>query len=60
MEYRRIASETPGVLSNRWPTIEAIVAAFAARDADAAEKAMMQHMTNVHLSTIERMESRQG
>jgi len=34
---------------------EAIVAAFSARDADAAERAMVVHMRNVHCSTLDAM-----
>jgi GntR family transcriptional regulator, transcriptional repressor for pyruvate dehydrogenase complex len=55
MEYRRIASETPGVLKRSLADHEAIVAAFVARDPDAAEKAMLQHMMNVHHSTLDAM-----
>jgi GntR family transcriptional regulator, transcriptional repressor for pyruvate dehydrogenase complex len=57
MEYRRVASETPGVLKQSLADHERIVAAFTARDADAAEEAMMEHMRNVHRSTIEAMEA---
>ena len=57
MEYRRIASETPGVLKRSLADHEAIVAAFIARDPDAAEKAMLQHMKNVHHSTLDAMEA---
>ena len=55
MEYRRIASETVGVLSQSLADHEAIVAAFSARDADAAEQAMVVHMRNVHRSTLDAM-----
>jgi len=56
MEYRRIASETAGVLRQSLADHEAIVAAFSARDADAAEKAMVVHMRNVHRSTLDAMD----
>ena len=56
MEYRRIASETPGVLRQSLADHEAIVAAFASRDANAAVSAMHLHMRNVHRSTIKAME----
>jgi DNA-binding FadR family transcriptional regulator len=36
---------------------ELIVAAFMARDPDAAEKAMREHMRNVHRSTLDAMEA---
>jgi DNA-binding FadR family transcriptional regulator len=55
MEYRRIASETQGVLKQSLADHEAIIAAFAARDPAAAEKAMMEHMRNVHRSTLDAM-----
>ena len=55
MEYRRIASETAGVLGQSLADHEAIVAAFSARDADAAERAMVVHMRNVHCSTLDAM-----
>jgi GntR family transcriptional repressor for pyruvate dehydrogenase complex len=51
MEYRRIASETPGVLKQSLADHEAIVAAFAARDRARARHAMEIHMENVHRST---------
>src|SRR5215831_1754503 len=55
MEYRRMASETPGVLRQSLADHEAVVATFIARDPDAAEKAMVQHMRNVHRSTLDAM-----
>ena len=55
MEYRRIASETPGVLRQSLADHQQIVAAFVSRDPDAAEKAMIRHMENVHRSTLEAM-----
>jgi GntR family transcriptional repressor for pyruvate dehydrogenase complex len=55
MEYRRIASETPGVLKQSHADHEKIVAALAARDPDASEKAMVAHMRNVHRSTLDAM-----
>jgi GntR family transcriptional regulator, transcriptional repressor for pyruvate dehydrogenase complex len=60
MEYRRIASETPGVLRQSLADHRKIVAAFAARDPDAAEEAMAQHMRNVHRSTVDAMAEGQG
>jgi GntR family transcriptional repressor for pyruvate dehydrogenase complex len=55
MEYRRIASETAGVLRQSLADHEAIVAALARPDADAAAMAMRAHMHNVHLSTLQVM-----
>lgn len=56
MEYRRIAAETPGVLSQSFLDHEQILAALEARDSDAAEAAMVRHMTNVHQSTVDAMD----
>jgi GntR family transcriptional repressor for pyruvate dehydrogenase complex len=56
MEYRRIAAETPGVLSQSFRDHEEILAALEARDSDAAEAAMVRHMTNVHQSTVDAMD----
>jgi GntR family transcriptional regulator, transcriptional repressor for pyruvate dehydrogenase complex len=57
MEYRRLASEKPGVLTQSLRDHEAIVVALAGRDPDAAEKAMVLHMRNVHRSTLDAMET---
>lgn len=58
MEYRRIASETPGVLGQSLADHERIVAALAVRDGEAAAGAMRTHMQNVHRSTLDAMERR--
>jgi DNA-binding FadR family transcriptional regulator len=55
MEYRRIASETPCVLQQSLADHQAIVAAFTARDPEAARRAMDVHMQNVHRSTRDAM-----
>jgi GntR family transcriptional regulator, transcriptional repressor for pyruvate dehydrogenase complex len=55
MEYRRMASETPGVLQQSLADHRTIMAAFVARDPDAAQAAMEVHMRNVHTSTREAM-----
>jgi GntR family transcriptional repressor for pyruvate dehydrogenase complex len=55
MEYRRIASQTPGILRQSLADHKAIVAALAAADPDAAQTAMAAHMGNVHKSTKEAM-----
>ena len=59
MEYRRISSETPGVLNQSFADHRVIVAALEARDGAAAEAAMVQHMSNVHASTVAAMERKQ-
>jgi GntR family transcriptional repressor for pyruvate dehydrogenase complex len=56
MEYRRIASETPGVLKQSLADHEVIVAALERRDGDAAAQAVEQHLRNVHRSTVDAME----
>jgi DNA-binding FadR family transcriptional regulator len=58
MEYRRIASETPGVLRQSLADHEQIVAALVLRDPDAAARAVETHLINVHRSTIAAMETR--
>ncbi len=55
MEYRRMASETPGVLTQSLVDHRAIVAALEARDPQAAAKAAERHISNVHRSTIDAM-----
>lgn len=55
MEYRRVASETPGVIAQSVRDHEAIVAALAAGDPDRTAAAMEQHMRNVDRSTREAM-----
>ena len=56
MEYRRIASETPGVLRQSIEDHEVIVAAIEKRDGEAAAKAVERHLRNVHRSTVDAME----
>jgi GntR family transcriptional regulator, transcriptional repressor for pyruvate dehydrogenase complex len=51
MEYRRVASERPGVLRQSVADHGAIVAALTARDPEAAKAAMEVHIRNVHEST---------
>ncbi|HEY0920924.1 FadR/GntR family transcriptional regulator [Devosia sp.] len=55
MEYRRVASETPGVITQSVRDHEAIVEALAAHDPDRTAAAMEQHMKNVDRSTREAM-----
>lgn len=60
MEYRRIAAATPGVLARSLAEHRVIVAALAARDAAATEKAMQAHLQSVHESTLEVMQAAAG
>ncbi len=60
MEYRRVASETPGVLRRSLADHEQIVEALASRDPDAAEKATVAHMRNVYRSTLDAMDGSPG
>lgn len=52
MEYRRIATQSSAVLRQSVVDHQAIVAALAARDPDAAARAMTGHMKNIHASTL--------
>ncbi|MDQ0474476.1 FadR/GntR family transcriptional regulator [Labrys wisconsinensis] len=58
LEYRRIAAETPGAIQQSFADHQAILAAFAAHDAEAAARAMETHMANVHRSTVAAMGGR--
>lgn len=55
-EYRRIASETPGVLQQSLADHHAILAALERGDGVAAETAMVRHMGSVHRTTVAAME----
>jgi DNA-binding FadR family transcriptional regulator len=55
LEYRRMASETPGVLQQSIRDHKAITAALAARDQEGAGAAMARHMSGVHASTVRAM-----
>lgn len=55
MEYRRVASETPGVIEQSVRDHEAIVNALAAHDPERTAAAMEEHMRNVDRSTREAM-----
>ncbi|MEO9299765.1 FadR/GntR family transcriptional regulator [Devosia alba] len=52
MEFRRLASETPGILAQSHRDHRVILAALSARDADAAATAAASHMRNVFESTL--------
>ena len=51
LEFRRVASETPSVISRSIKDHKAIVRAIAGRDAEAARAAMVAHMRHVLTST---------
>jgi hypothetical protein len=51
MEYRRIASETPGVISRSLIDHEGIIKALASRNAERARAAMIQHTSSIHQTT---------
>jgi len=52
LEFRKRASETPGVLEQSYRDHCALLAALRARDPDAAARAAARHMQNVYRSTI--------
>ncbi|GAB5376154.1 MAG: FCD domain-containing protein [Acuticoccus sp.] len=52
LEFRKRASETPGVLEQSLADHRVLLNALKARDADGAAKAAAQHMKNVFKSTI--------
>lgn len=51
MEYRRIASETPGVLSRSVIDHAGIIKALATRNAERARMAMIKHTSSIHQTT---------
>lgn len=55
MDFRRAASEAPGVLERSAAEHRAIVAALEARDADGAAAAMAAHLASIHVSTVRAM-----
>ncbi len=56
MEYRRVASETAGVLDRSAAEHEAIVDALASRDPDAAAEAMQAHLESINRTTHDAMQ----
>ena len=52
LDFRRAASEMPGVLSQSYEDHRAILKALKARDPDAASSASAAHMRNVYETTI--------
>lgn len=55
IEYRRVASEMPGVISRSATEHEAIVAALKRHDPDAAADAMRAHLSSISRTTHEAM-----
>lgn len=53
MEYRRVASETPGVIARSAAEHAAIVDALKARDATAAAEAMRTHLASISATTVD-------
>ena len=60
MEYRRVAWETPGVLSRSVGDHRAIVAALRSRDSEKATEAMVRHMGSVYETTRSAMQDNRG
>jgi GntR family transcriptional regulator, transcriptional repressor for pyruvate dehydrogenase complex len=60
MEYRRIATESPGTIKRSATEHQAIVAALQARDEAAAVAAMDAHLASIHQTTIEAMRRSSG
>ena len=57
LEFRKTASETPGVLEQSLADHAELLAALQARDADAAAGAAARHMANVYRSTTQQRRS---
>lgn len=57
IEYRRVASETPGVIARSATEHEAIVEALATRDPERASVAMRAHLASIARSTYEAMKT---
>jgi GntR family transcriptional repressor for pyruvate dehydrogenase complex len=55
IEYRRVASDMPGVIARSAAEHEAIVEALAARDPERAVAAMRAHLTSISRTTFEAM-----
>jgi len=58
LEFRKRASETPGVLEQSMRDHRVLLDALKARDPDAAARAAAQHMQNVFKSTIAQQQER--
>lgn len=55
IEYRRVASETDGVIARSATEHEAIVSALATRNPDKAAKAMREHLNSIARTTYDAM-----
>jgi GntR family transcriptional regulator, transcriptional repressor for pyruvate dehydrogenase complex len=55
MEYRRVASQTPGVIERSAAEHAGIVAALATRDPGRAAEAMRVHLTSINRTTVDAM-----
>ncbi len=55
MDYRRLASETKGVLDRSAAEHDAIVKALATRDPDRATNAMSAHLSSINRTTVDAM-----
>jgi GntR family transcriptional repressor for pyruvate dehydrogenase complex len=60
IEYRRVASESPGVIARSAAEHAAIAAAVAARDADRAAAAMRTHLRSIARTTYDAMAKLNG
>lgn len=56
MDYRRLASKTPGVIERSAAEHATIVDALATRSADAAAEAMRVHLTSINRTTLDAMQ----
>lgn len=57
-EYRKVAWETPGVLSRSVSDHERIIEALQSRDPDRISAAMLHHMESVHETTKSAIEAK--
>jgi len=55
MEYRRVASETPGVIERSAAEHDVVVKALAMRDPDKADEAMRAHLQSINRTTYDAM-----
>jgi GntR family transcriptional regulator, transcriptional repressor for pyruvate dehydrogenase complex len=60
MEYRRVASEMPGVAGRSAREHDEIVKALIKRDPDAAAEAMRAHLSSINQTTLEAMRKLEG
>ncbi len=60
MDYRRMATETPGVIERSAAEHHAIVSALKAGDEETAAAAMDAHLASIHQTTTEAMQRTSG